>query len=941
MRLAKMLKTDSRELDLSATTERNTFLSTLPATASDRTAALAIVGIASILFALAVPFAGIPLLPVPAFVASYQSALAAADIITAVLLLSQFAVLRTRALLVLATGYLFTAAAATCHALTFPGLFSPTGLLRADQQTAVWLYMIWHGGFPLCVLAYAWLKEADGGARISGSASKAICASALGVVAVTIVLTWIVTAQHDLLPVLLRDGRYTQLMIGVVSFVWSLSFAALVSLWFRRPHSIIDVWLMVVMCAWLFDIALSAIVNVARFDLGFYAGRFYGLCAATFVLAVLLIENVRLQAHTVGLVGRLRQQSALDRDYYGKRLALYGAVVESANDAIITKTLDGVITGWNKAAEHLFGYAATEAIGKPIDIIVPDDRKAEVRGILNRVGGNETIAQHETVRIRKDGRRLDVVLNIFPLKTAGGEIIGASKIAHDITEEKQSREKLRREIEERQRIFETSQDLILVTDGFGNFVQVSPSVKDILGFGPEDMVGHSATEFIHPDDLDRTRSEMRAARRGAVKRSFEARYYHYDGHEVTLNWMGTWSDPVKRHFFIGRDLTEKQAAEAQFRHVQKMDSIGQLTGGVAHDFNNVLTVITGTIGILADAVADRPELAAITKLIDDAAERGAQLTKHLLAFARKQPLQPREIDVNALTLEAAKLLHPTLGEQITILPQLTEDAWPALIDPGQLSTAILNLALNARDAMPDGGTLVLETRNIFLDDGYASMNPDVLAGNYVMIAVSDTGSGIPPELIDRVFDPFFTTKEVGKGTGLGLSMVFGFVKQSGGHIKIYSEEGHGTSVKIYLPRSSGVQETEFEALQNAPVTGGDEKILIVEDDALVRQYVVTQIKSLGYAALEAGNAAEALIIIDSDKDIDLLFTDVIMPGNMNGRQLADEAARRRPDLKTLFTSGYTENAIVHHGRLDSGVLLLAKPYRKSELAKMLRTALAG
>ncbi|WP_279689710.1 PAS domain S-box protein [Bradyrhizobium sp. SSUT77] len=941
MRLAKMLKTDLRELNVSATTDRNTFLSTLPATPTDRTAALAIVGVSSILFAVAVPFAGIPLLPVPAFVASYQSALAVADIVTAVLLLSQFAVLRTRALLVLATGYLFTAAAAIVHALTFPGLFSPTGLLGADRQTTVWLYMVWHGGFPLCVLAYAWLKEADGGARIAGSASKAIRVSVLGVVAVMIVLTWIVTAQHDLLPVLLRDSHYTQIMIGVVSFVWSLSFAALVSLWFRRPHSIIDVWLMVVMCAWLFDIALSAIVNVARFDLGFYAGRLYGLCAATFVLAVLLIENVRLQAQTVGLVGRLRQQSALDRDYYGKRLALYGAVVESANDAIITKTLDGVITGWNKAAEHLFGYTAAEAIGQPIDIIVPEDRKAEVRGILNRVGGNEAIAQHETVRMRKDGRPLDVVLNISPLKSANGEIIGASKIAHDITEEKQSREKLRREVEERQRIFETSQDLILVTDGFGNFIQVSPSVKTILGLSPDDMIGHSATEFIHPDDLQKTRDEMRAARRGAVKRSFEARYYHYDGHEVTLNWMGTWSEPVKRHFFIGRDLTEKQAAEAQFRHVQKMDSIGQLTGGVAHDFNNVLTVITGTIGILADAVADRPELAAITKLIDDAAERGAQLTKHLLAFARKQPLQPREIDVNALTLEAAKLLHPTLGEQITIMPQLTEDAWPALIDPGQLSTAILNLALNARDAMPDGGTLVLETRNIFLDDGYASMNPDVVAGNYVMIAVSDTGSGIPPELIDRVFDPFFTTKEVGKGTGLGLSMVFGFVKQSGGHIKIYSEEGHGTSVKIYLPRSSGVQETEFEALQNVPITGGDEKILIVEDDTLVRQYVVTQIKSLGYAALEAANAAEALIIIDADKDIDLLFTDVIMPGSMNGRQLADEAARRRPDLKTLFTSGYTENAIVHHGRLDSGVLLLAKPYRKSELAKMLRTALAG
>ena len=930
-----------REVNVHVKSDRSTFLSTLPATQSDRTAALAIVSISAILFALAVPFSGTPLMPVPAFVSSYQSALAVSDIITAVLLLSQFAVLRSRALLLLSTGYLFTAAAAVTHALTFPGLFAPTGLLGASTQTTVWLYMIWHGGFPLFVLAYGWLKDSNGGNKIEGPIERSIVLAVLGVVAAMIVIAWMVTAQHDLLPVLLRDGRYTTTMIGVVSFVWSLSFAALVTLWLRKPHTVIDVWLMVTMCAWLFDIALSAIVNVARYDLGFYTGRLYGLCAASFVLAVLLIENVRLQANTVGLVGRLREQSASDRDFYSKRLALYGTVVESSNDAIITKSLDGVITGWNRAAEQLFGYSAAEAVGQPIDIIVPRDLKAEVRGILNRISSNESIAQHETVRIRKDGRPLDVVLNISPLRSDSGEIIGVSKIAHDITEEKQSREKLRRETEERQRIFETSQDLILVTDSFGNFIQVSPSVTDILGYSPQDMIGHSATDFIHPDDLENTRSEMRAARRGQIKRSFEARYYHYDGHEVTLNWMGTWSEPVKRHFFIGRDLTDKQAAEAQLRQVQKMDAIGQLTGGVAHDFNNVLTVITGTIGILADAVADRPELAAITKLIDDAADRGAQLTKHLLAFARKQPLQPREIDVNALAVEAAKLLHPTLGEQITITPQLTEDAWPALVDPNQLTSAILNLALNARDAMPDGGTLVLETRNIFLDDGYASMNADVTPGNYVMIAVSDTGSGIPPALIERVFDPFFTTKEVGKGTGLGLSMVFGFVKQSGGHIKIYSEEGHGTSVKIYLPRSTGVQETEYEALQNVPITGGDERILIVEDDALVRQYVVTQVKSLGYAALEAANAAEALAIIDSDKGIDLLFTDIIMPGNMNGRQLADEAARRRPDLKTLFTSGYTENAIVHHGRLDSGVLLLAKPYRKSELAKMLRTALAS
>ena len=377
------------------------------------------------------------------------------------------------------------------------------------------------------------------------------------------------------------------------------------------------------------------------------------------------------------------------------------------------------------------------------------------------------------------------------------------------------------------------------------------------------------------------------------------------------------------------------------RHAQKMDAVGQLTGGVAHDFNNILTVITGTIGILEEAVADQPDLAAIAKLIDEAAERGANLTKHLLAFARKQPLQPREVDVNALVLEAAKLLHPTLGENIEITPLLAEDAWTALVDPSQLTTAVLNLAINARDAMPNGGKLALETSNVFLDENYAGMHSEVAAGNYVMIAVSDTGTGIPPALLERVFEPFFTTKEVGRGTGLGLSMVFGFVKQSGGHVKIYSEEGHGTSVKIYLPRATGLHQTAAEALVSVDIEGGNETVLVVEDDTLVRRYVMTQIQSLGYTTLEAANASDALRIIDDAAAIDLLFTDVIMPGAMNGRQLVDEALKRRPGLKTLYTSGYTENAIVHHGRLDSGVLLLAKPYRKSELARMIRLALAS
>jgi PAS domain S-box-containing protein len=921
--------------------ERNIFLSTMPATRGDRRAALAVVGVSAVLFACAVPFAGVPLNPVPAFVASYQSALAINDLITAVLLFSQFAISRSRALLLLASGYLFTAMAAIVHALTFPDLFVPGGLLGAGSQTTVWLYMIWHGGFPLLVLAYSLLKATNNGSKIRGSTSGAIVTSIIVVAVTMAVFTWLVTAQHDLLPTLLSSGHYTPVMLWVVSMVWCLSLAALVTLWLYKPHSVLDVWLMVVMCAWLFDIALSAVLNVARFDVGFYLGRIYGLGAASFVLAVLLIDNVGLQAKLARLLSSLRLQAASERDLRTERDGLFSAVVESSNDAIITELLDGTITGWNGAAERLFGFSATEALGRNINIIVPPDRRDEVRNIIERTRRGEPIEHFETSRVRKDGSAVDVSLSVSPIRSVSGEVVGISKAARDIAESKRTEQALSQEIEERRRIFDSSNDLILVTDTAGNFIQVSPSVTAILGYQPSDMIGHSAVEFIHPEDLEHTRREMRAARRGQSKRNFETRYVNKEGKAVALNWTGTWSEPVRRHFFIGRDLTEKQAAEAQLRHAQKMDAVGQLTGGVAHDFNNILTVITGTIGILEEAVADQPQLAAIAKLIDEAAERGANLTKHLLAFARKQPLQPVELDVNALVLEAAKLLHPTLGENIEITPLLAEDAWTALADPNLLTTAVLNLAINARDAMPNGGKLALETSNVFLDENYAGMHSEVTPGNYVMIAVSDTGSGIPPALLERVFEPFFTTKEVGRGTGLGLSMVFGFVKQSGGHIKIYSEEGHGTSVKIYLPRATGLQQTAAEAQVAANIEGGNETILVVEDDSLVRRYVMTQIKSLGYTTLEAANASDALQIIYHVPTIDLLFTDVIMPAPMNGRQLVDEALKRRPGLKTLFTSGYTENAIVHHGRLDSGVLLLAKPYRKSELARMIRLALAS
>lgn len=384
---------------------------------------------------------------------------------------------------------------------------------------------------------------------------------------------------------------------------------------------------------------------------------------------------------------------------------------------------------------------------------------------------------------------------------------------------------------------------------------------------------------------------------------------------------------------------ETEATETQIRQAQKMEAIGQLTGGIAHDFNNILTVITGTIEILGEAVENSPDLAEIAKLIADAAARGAALTQHLLAFARKQPLQPIDVDVNRLMLKAIELLKPTIGGLINIDFVPGGQVSAALVDPNQLTTAVLNLALNARDAMPNGGNLVLRTGNIELSDEDAKTCEGLAAGKYVTISIGDTGHGIAGPDLPKVFDPFFTTKEVGKGTGLGLSMVYGFVKQSGGHIAIESEKGRGTTVWIYLPQIEGTAMSAMDSRVSQSPRGGHGTILIVEDDALVRSYVITQIQSLGYTTLSAGNAQEALSLLRSSDPIDLLFTDVIMPGSMNGRELSIEALKLRPTLKVLFTSGYTENAIDQDGRLDPSVLLLVKPYSRADLARMIRLAM--
>ena len=392
----------------------------------------------------------------------------------------------------------------------------------------------------------------------------------------------------------------------------------------------------------------------------------------------------------------------------------------------------------------------------------------------------------------------------------------------------------------------------------------------------------------------------------------------------------------------------RQKAEEALRRAQKIEAVGQLTGGIAHDFNNLLTIVVGGLEAIGRQLPMLPESPAVSRITRSrnmalhGAHRAVTLTSRLLAFSRQQPLAPQTLDANKLVAAICDLLRRTLGEAVALETVLAGGLWPTFADANQLENAVLNLALNARDAMPNGGKLTIETANCYLDEAYVGeITEPVMRGQYVMIAVTDSGSGMDKATLEKAFEPFFTTKEVGKGTGLGLSQVYGFVRQSAGHVKIYSELGEGTTVKVYLPRHRG--EIESVKTEDGPGTIaraiGKEAVLVVEDDDALRAYTTESLRELGYRVLEAASGAAALEILAKDQAVDLMFTDVVMPGGVNGRQLADEVARRGLKLKVLFTTGYTRNAIVHHGRLDPGIHLIGKPFSFQELASRIRARL--
>lgn len=496
-----------------------------------------------------------------------------------------------------------------------------------------------------------------------------------------------------------------------------------------------------------------------------------------------------------------------------------------------------------------------------------------------------------------------------------------------------------------QAIIKTALDAFVQTDANGIILEWSLQAEALTGWTRKEALGADVVNLLIAEPLrDGFRQRMMRLlpelSNAPIGIRFEATLLHRDGDEILIEASSTMLQVGGRtviNTFV-KDVTQKRAAEEQLIQAQKMEAVGQLTGGIAHEFNNMLTVITGTIEILADAVKDNPPLATITKLISEAADRGAALTSSLLSFARKQALQPADIDVNDLLEELAKLLLATFDKNIEIVRRLDGTIWLAFADRGQLSSALLNLAINARDAMPEGGRLTLTTRNVVFGVREAVAVGAGYAGDYVEIRIADTGTGIPQAILERIFDPFFSTKEVGKGTGLGLSMVFGFVKQSGGGIKVETAEGSGTTFTIYLPKAdtSALRPTGYDERK---IVGGTETILCVEDDRDVRHYVTVQLESLGYKVIPATNASEALAIAARGTPFDLLFTDIVMAGALNGRELADQMVAARPSLRVLFTSGYAHDAPHGPGHATMGAPLLTKPYRKAELARMLRRSL--
>jgi PAS domain S-box-containing protein len=622
------------------------------------------------------------------------------------------------------------------------------------------------------------------------------------------------------------------------------------------------------------------------------------------------------------------------RDIVERKMALrFRQLAEAMPQIVWTAEPDGALDYASQAFADYTGDGGDKLpVQRWLDTVHLDDKKAVLIAWDKALRSGAPYAMEFRIR-RRDGAYRWHFATAVPVRE-DGRIVKWFGSAIDVHDRKLAEQKIYELAARQTTILESITDAFYTVDNDWRVTYVNSEMERVVRMRRDELIGKGLWDSFPAGVGTPFEREMRRA-------MTEKRPLSIQGYVTTMKmWVDirVYPSPDGLSVYF-RDVTEQRELENRLRQSQRLEAVGQLTGGVAHDFNNLLTVIMGNAETLVASLDHDPKLRALAELTALAAERGAELTQRLLAFARKQTLTPKAIDVDELLAGMNDLLARALGEQVEIELVRASGLWHPFVDAAQLESAILNLCINARDAMPGGGRLTIETANVTLDETYARNADEVTAGQYVMIAVSDTGTGMPPEVAARAFEPFFTTKEVGKGTGLGLSMVHGFVKQSRGHVKIYSEAGQGTTVKLYLPKASDSDETATPSQATLQrVEGGSERILLVEDDAQVREHVAGQLRDLGYEVVAVAAAAAALAALEQ-RTFDLLFTDIVMPGGMNGRQLADQAHERWPHLRVLYSSGYTDNAIVHHGRLDQGVHLLSKPYRRSELAAKLRQVL--
>jgi PAS domain S-box-containing protein len=632
--------------------------------------------------------------------------------------------------------------------------------------------------------------------------------------------------------------------------------------------------------------------------------------------------------------------------------ALLRAVVDTAISGVMLIDACGRVLMFNPACERLFGYRADEVIGQNVKLLMPAPYRDEHDHYLDnfrRTGVRKIIGiGREVFGQRRDGSTFPMDLAVGEARQRGESIFVG--IIHDLTERESVGKALREGAARLKAVVETAVDGVILIDARGQVLMFNPACEKLFKFRAREIIGHNVKMLMPTPYRGEHDGYLKNFHQTGVRKIIgigrEVTGQRKDGSTFPMDLSVGEAIQDGESIFVGiiHDLTSRKKTEEQLVQAQKMETVGQLSGGIAHDFNNLLTVIVGNAEFLADQLKSREDLRQLADDIGRAGERGAELTQRLLAFSRRQTLRPVEINCNELVDSMRKLLRRTLREDVEIKMDLDPDIAPAFADPAQLESAILNLGLNAQDAMADGGRLTITTSGASLDDHYQTLHPEVRPGEYVLIAITDSGEGMSQAVLDRAFEPFFTTKEVGKGSGLGLSMVYGFVKQSNGHVAIYSEPLLGTTVRMYLPVHAAKTPTvrpPRRAFENQGPADGAETVLVVEDDPFVRSYAVRCLQSLGYAVVAATDGSDALDKLRADVHIDVLFTDIVMPGGINGWELASRAQQIRPALPVLLTSGYALETLIKHGRANRESHILTKPYRKMDLARRLRELLAG